>query len=140
MAYNKATEEKKWRHWKDAEEKRLRQLGVNEDVINSLRNYDWAVFNSDRRYYEKRQGDNTYLDKVIIPEALSDITSVEDLIKWIDNPQIYQCLLELDKLTLRILVLKINGFTTRDIALALHLSEKAIYRRIDRVKEKIKKI
>lgn len=28
MAYNKAKEEKKWRLWKEAEEKQLRSLGV----------------------------------------------------------------------------------------------------------------
>ena len=33
MAYNKAKEEKKWRLWKEAEEKQLRNLGVNEDDI-----------------------------------------------------------------------------------------------------------
>ena len=30
MAYNKAKEEKKWRLWKEAEEKQLRKLGVAE--------------------------------------------------------------------------------------------------------------
>jgi len=29
MAYNKAREEKKWRLWKEAEEKQLRSLGVS---------------------------------------------------------------------------------------------------------------
>ena len=28
MAYNKAKEEKKWRLWKEAEEKKLRELGA----------------------------------------------------------------------------------------------------------------
>ncbi len=37
MAYNKAKEEKKWRLWKEAEEKQLRSLGVNEDDIEKLR-------------------------------------------------------------------------------------------------------
>lgn len=36
MAYNKAKEEKKWRLWKEAEEKQLRSLGVNEDDIEKL--------------------------------------------------------------------------------------------------------
>ena len=52
MAYNKASEERKWRLWKEAEEKQLRELGVSEDRIAQLRTYDWEVFNSDRRYYE----------------------------------------------------------------------------------------
>ena len=37
MAYNKAREEKKWRLWKEAEEKQLRSLGVSEDTIEQLR-------------------------------------------------------------------------------------------------------
>ena len=56
MAYNKAKEEKKWRLWKEAEEKQLRSLGVNEDDIEKLRVHDWAIFNSDRRYYQKWEG------------------------------------------------------------------------------------
>ena len=51
MAYNKAREEKKWRLWKEAEEKQLRSLGVSENDIEKLRVHDWAIFNSDRRYY-----------------------------------------------------------------------------------------
>ena len=53
MAYNKAKEEKKWRLWKEAEEKQLRNLGVTEDDIEQLRIHDWAIFNSDRRYYQR---------------------------------------------------------------------------------------
>lgn len=55
MAYNKAREEKKWRLWKEAEEKQLRSLGVSEDTIEQLRVHDWAIFNSDRRYYQRMQ-------------------------------------------------------------------------------------
>ena len=53
MAYNKAREEKKWRLWKEAEEKQLRSLGVSESDIETLRVHDWAIFNSDRRYYQR---------------------------------------------------------------------------------------
>ena len=35
MAYNKAREEKKWRLWKEAEEKQLRKLGVDESTIEN---------------------------------------------------------------------------------------------------------
>ena len=34
MAYNKAREEKKWRLWKEAEEKQLRSLGVSENDMS----------------------------------------------------------------------------------------------------------
>ena len=42
MAYNKAKEERKWRLWKEAEEKKLRSLGVSEDAIEQLHIHDWA--------------------------------------------------------------------------------------------------
>ena len=64
MAYNKAREERKWRIWKEAGEKQLRSLGVSEDDIEKLRVHDWAIFNSDRRYYEKLQDAGTYLEEV----------------------------------------------------------------------------
>ena len=51
MSFNYGREEKKWRLWKEAEEKQLRSLGVSEDTIEQLHTHDWAVFNSDRRYY-----------------------------------------------------------------------------------------
>lgn len=40
MAYNKAREEKKWRLWKEAEEKILRKYGVDESTIEEIRIYD----------------------------------------------------------------------------------------------------
>lgn len=35
MSFNYGREEKKWRLWKEAEEKKLRSLGVNEKTIES---------------------------------------------------------------------------------------------------------
>ena len=72
MAYNKAREERKWRLWKEAEEKQLRSLGVSEGDIEKLRVHDWAVFNSDRRYYEKLQDAGTYLEEVAEDTAQPD--------------------------------------------------------------------
>ena len=36
MSFNYGREEKKWRLWKEAEEKQLRSLGVSEDTIEQL--------------------------------------------------------------------------------------------------------
>ena len=46
MAYNKAREERKWKLWKEREEKKLRELGMDEPTIRSLRESDWADFNA----------------------------------------------------------------------------------------------
>lgn len=74
MAYNKAKEEKKWRLWKEAEEKQLRKLGVDESTIETLRTHDWAIFNSDRRYYQRMQEAGTYLEGVA-----DDLEQIEGL-------------------------------------------------------------
>ena len=44
MSFNYGREEKKWRLWKEAEEKELRGLGADEDTIEKLHTYDWVLF------------------------------------------------------------------------------------------------
>ena len=139
MAYNKAREEKKWRLWKEAEEKQLRSLGVSEDTIEQLRVHDWAIFNSDRRYYQRMQETGTYLEEVAEDTTLPEIKTVEDFLDSIENQQLYQVLIMVDRLTLRIALMKIQGYSTREIAAYLGITEKAVYRRMDRLKEKLKK-
>lgn len=139
MAYNKAREEKKWRLWKEAEEKQLRSLGVSEDTIEQLRNHDCAIFNSDRRYYQRMQETGTYLEEVAEDTTLPEIKTVEDFLDSIENQQLYQVLIMVDRLTLRIALMKIQGYSTREIAAYLGITEKAVYRRMDRLKEKLKK-
>ncbi len=53
MSYNHGKEERKWQRWKQAEEKVLRACGMDESTIEQLRLWDRAMFNSDRRFYEK---------------------------------------------------------------------------------------
>ena len=139
MAYNKAKEEKKWRLWKEAEEKQLRNLGVNEDDIEKLRIHDWAIFNSDRRYYQRVQETGTYLDELAEDTTQPEVKTVEDFLDSIENQCLYQILIKVDRLTLQIALMKIQGYSTREIAVCLNITEKAVYRRMDRLKEKLKK-
>lgn len=139
MAYNKAKEERKWLLWKEAEEKQLRSLGVSEDVIQRLRIHDWAVFNSDRRYYQRMQETGTYLEELAEAELPTEIKTVADFLDNIENQELYEVLITVDKPTLQIALMKIQGYSTREIAAHLGLTVKAVYRRLDRLKEKIKK-
>ena len=139
MAYNKAKEEWKWRTRKEMEEKKMRQLGVSEDIIKQLRAHDWDVFNSERRYYEKIQGANTYVDTATDEESNPEIRSVDDFLNNIESEKLYQVLVSVDNVTLQIAVLRIQGFSTKEVASKLGITPKSIYRRIDRLKEKIKK-
>ena len=77
MSYNHGKEERKWQRWKLAEEKVLRACGMDESIIEQLRLWDRAMFNSDRRFYEKLQNTGTYVDCVAGDEAPAEIYTVE---------------------------------------------------------------
>ena len=138
MSFNYGREEKKWRLWKEAEEKQLWGLGVDEDTIEKLHTYDWAVFNSDRRYYRRLKEAGTYLEEFVEDAAQPEVRTVEDFLDSIENQKLYQVLIKVDRLTLQIAVMKMQGYSTHEIAVQFTITEKAIYRRMDRLKEKLK--
>ena len=140
MAYNKAREEKKWRLWKEAEEKQLRSLGVSEKDIEKLRVHDWAIFNSDRRYYQRMQETGTYLEEVAADMTQPEINTVEDFLDNIENQQLYQVLIKVDRLTLQAILLQIQGYSVAEIAAVLGMKEDTVYKRLGRLKQKIKKL
>ena len=140
MAYNKAREEKKWRLWKEAEEKQLRSLGVSENDIEKLRIHDWAIFNSDRRFYQRMQETGTYLEEVATDMTQPEIKTVEDFLDNIENQQLYQVLIKVDRLTLQAILLQIQGYSIAEIAAALGMIEDTVYKRLGRLKQKIKKL
>ena len=121
MACNKAKEEKKWRLWKEAEEKQLRNLGVNEDDIEQLRIHDWAIFNSDRRYYQRVQETGTYLDTVAASTDPAELKTVQDFLDRIENQELYHVLITVDRLTLQIVLMKIQGYSTHEILSLIHI-------------------
>ena len=140
MAYNKAREEKKWRLWKEAEEKQLRSLGVSENDIEKLRIHDCAIFNSDRRYYQRMQETGTYLEDVAADMTQPEIKTVEDFLDNIENQQLYQVLIKVDRLTLQAILLQIQGYSIAEIAAILGMKEDTVYKRLGRLKQKIKKL
>jgi RNA polymerase sigma-70 factor (ECF subfamily) len=140
MAYNKAWEEKRWRRWKAAEEKKLRQLGVSEDVIKRLRDADWEDFNTERRFWEHYANTDTYLDWLAADEVPARIRTAQDLLDGIDSVELHRILSTVDKLTLQIAVWKMDGLTSAEISAKTDLSVNAINKHIHRLKNKLKNI
>lgn len=138
MSFNYGREEKKWRLWKEAEEKQLRSLGVSEDTIEQLHTHDWEVFNSGRKYYRRLKDAGTYLEEFAEETAPPEVRTVEDFLDSIENQHLYHVLIKVDRLTLQIAVMKMQGYSTQEIAVQFTITEKAIYRRMDRLKEKLK--
>lgn len=140
MAYNKASEEKKWLQWKEAEEKELHRLGVSEDVIIRLRAADWEDFKAERRFFEHFPDVNTYIDRQAADEPAVNIQTVHDLLDDIDNEELHRLLLSMDKLTLQIAIWKMEGYKSAEISAKLGLSVSAIDFRFWHLKKKIKNI
>ena len=140
MAYNKAREEKKWRLWKEAEEKVLREHGVDEATIEQIRIDDRADFNSNRRFYHWTSDFGEYLEGMADREQSAEVKTVEDLLDEIEDENLYQALLTVDRRTLQIVLLKMKGYSTKEIAPLVHLTTGAIYARLDHLRKKLRKI
>ena len=98
MAYNHGKAERKWKVWKEKEEKILRDSGVSEDIIEAIRLYDRQAFNSDRRYYERVQETGTYLDTVAVSIDQAEPKTVQDFLDHIKNQELYHVLITVDRL------------------------------------------
>lgn len=140
MSFNYGKEERKWRRWKEAEEKKMRELGVDENTIEKLRIHDWAVFNSNRRYYRRLQDAGTYLEEVVEDSIQTEIKTVDEFLDSIESERLYKILITVDRLTLQAVILQAQGFSIREISVMLELKEDTVYKRLNRLREKIKKI
>ncbi len=98
MAYNHGKAEYKWKLWKEREEKILRDSGVTEDTIEAIRFYDRQAFNSDRRYYERVQETDTYLDTVAASTDQAEPKIVQDFLDYIENQELFHVLITVDRL------------------------------------------
>ena len=139
MSYNKAFAEKQFRGWKEAEEKQLKTLGVEEDTIQRLRTYDWEEFKRERRRQE-------WIDKgmpgitPVYPDFHMEVPvgNVESLLDSIENPELFDILNSTDKQTLKILLMKMEGYSSHEIAQRIGISTKAVDLRMVRLRKKIK--
>lgn len=139
MSYNKASAEKQWRAWKEAEEKQLRVLGVEEDTIQRLRTYDWEGFKRERRRQEWIDKGMPGLAPVYSSSCAEvPVTSVESLLDCIENPELFDILKSTDKQTLEILLMKMDGYSSHEIAQRAGISAKAVDLRMVRLRKKIK--
>lgn len=140
MSYNKAKAEKEWLKWKEAEEKKLRELGVDENTIQRLHTYDWEEFNRERRYFQRHTEWSSQLETMCSTlDVEIPVESVETMLNNIENQTLYSILCDTDELTLNILMLKILGYSNKEIAKELDISSNAVTLRLFRLKQKLKK-
>lgn len=140
MSYNKAKAEKEWLKWKAVEEKKLRELGVDEDTIQRLHSYDWAQFNKERRFLQRWEPWSSDVDQISAQELEILEEDEEHILDSIENEKLLHLILEADKFTLRIVFLRMEGYSSQEIARYLNSTPNAVNLRMYRLKEKIKKL
>lgn len=138
MKYNYEKEKLRWEKDKLLEEKLLKKNNVNHSIINMLRNYDWNDFKKERSF---KTHQNVTKDVFFDLKATYDekeINSINDLMDEIENENLYKILSKEDNITLKILVYKIQGYSTKEIANILGITIDNIYYRIKKIRKKIK--
>ena len=116
MAYNKASEERKWRYWKEQEEKKLRELGMDEEKIRKLRQMDWEDFLEERRYRERLEETMQEIDTGNPEDGEPFAMDVRELLDHVGDRRLYEVLKDTEHQTLEILLLSTWGYSIKEIA------------------------
>ncbi len=130
MSFNYSKEKKRWDSWKEKEEIKLRKQNVDEKIILNLRDYDWENFKMERNF---KRNQNITKDIFFDLKATVDkkeIYSIDDLMDEIENEHLYNILLNEDNITLKIIMYKVQGYSTKEIANILGITIDNIYYRI----------
>lgn len=138
MAYNKSKEEYKWKRWKEEEEKQLRALGMDEKAIQELRCSDWKDFKAERRYQEHRAVFPEYPDWESPATEEQETEDISAVLDSISDEGLLHILITTDKKTLQLLLLKMMGFSRREISEKTGISIHTINTRIKRLRKKFK--
>ena len=140
MAYNHGKAERRWRLWKEKEEKILRECGVDEETIEEIRTFDREEFNSDRRFYTRLNDVGEYIAETAMQEPPMEVKTVWDMLNEIEDETLYRALLTVDKRTLQIVLLKMQGYSLKEIAPMVDLSAGAVYARLGHLRKKLRKL
>ena len=139
MAYNRKKEYKKWIIKKEREEKILKEQGVTEEYLVKLRELDKEMFNQDRRFNKHNviTSDRFFICKA--DEKLKEYSNLDEILDCIENEALFNIFVNTDKITLRIIDLKFQGYKVSEIGSLMNMSDYQIYRRIKKFKNNYKK-
>ena len=140
MAYNKASEERKWHYWKEQEEKKLRELGMDEEKIQKLRQMDWEDFLEERRYRERMEETMQEIDTGKPEDDEPFAMDVRELLDHVGDRRLYELLKDTEHQTLEILLLSTWGYSGREIAKIMGMAEQTVYTKRNRLRKKLKKL
>ena len=132
-------EKQKFLKAKEKEEMILREFGLEEDKILYLRKTDEIDFNKNRNFYrnERTFVCSYFENKIQVNGSHNKEYSWEEILNAIDDPKILFHLKRIDSVLQSIMLMRINGYTTKEISKELKISENAIRKRISSLRNRI---
>ena len=138
MGYNYSREKRKF----DAEWKKkeiwYRESGMSEEAIQEIFTYDWAVFNSTRKFYRYIED----VDVEQIPEKSGDILETalaKDWTELLDSLETVRKIRKLPADYIEIIeMLYFENLTQREIAERMSCSQQNIAKKIEKIKKVLK--
>ena len=89
MGYNHGLEKKKFDIEWQRNERLYRELGMTDEQISAIWEFDYETFCSDRAYYEKKRDLSDYEDTLQSSDGIIDESNIEE--NW------HECISDIDK-------------------------------------------
>lgn len=138
MSYNYRKEYAKWKRWKEQEERILKQMNMPKNKINELREFDWAQFNDERRFTRKQNITNDQYFALIPVNDKKEFKNINDILDSIEDEALYEYLKDEEPVLLTVILLKIQGFSIKEISKVINIPISTIYRKIGKIRRKFK--
>lgn len=138
MSYNYRKEYAKWKKWKEQEERILKQMKMPKNKINELREFDWAQFNDERRFTRKQNITNEQYFTLIPVNDKKEFKNINNILDSIEDEALYEYLKDEEPVLLTIILLKIQGFSIKEISKLINMPISTIYRKIEKIKKNFK--
>lgn len=154
MGFNYGCEKRKFDKEWERIEKEYREAGMDEGQINSMREFDWAWFCSQRVYknhtqilpnerYEDEEGQSCLFRKFGGLSYSWDVGEVDNTrygwLSAVENRELFQRLCKLSKTDLELLTLIfVDGYRQADIAVLWGCSRNTICKRLKRIKKDLR--
>lgn len=134
MSYNYRKEYAKWKRWKEQEERILKQMNMPKNKINELREFDWAQFNDERRFTRKQNITNDQYFALIPVNDKKEFKNINDILDSIEDEALSEYLKDEEPVLLTVILLKIQGFSIKEISKVINIPISTIYRKIEKIK------
>lgn len=135
MAYNKANEKKLFNKWKNQEVELLRRFNIDEKVITQLQDPDWKSFNQKRQFLEMQYTNYVYVHYFNESEDILPIDDIDRFIEHIDKEQMIEVFNSLDENTLKMIYLKLFGYSYQGMSRIMNINESSIKQKINHVRK-----